>query len=42
MLYIMEQMLQFVSGERTSTVMMHHASGYSADEIELMADYFSK
>lgn len=41
-LYIIEQMQQFVSGERTSTVMMHHASGYSGEEIELMADYFSK
>lgn len=41
-LYIVEQMQQFVSGERTSTVMMHHASGYTQAEIELMADYFSK
>lgn len=41
-LYIVEQMQQFVSGERTSTVMMHHASGYTVEEVELMADYFSK
>lgn len=40
--YIIEQMQQFVSGERTSTVMMHHASGYTSEEIELLADYFSK
>jgi len=41
-LYLMQQMQQFVSGERTSTVMMHHASGYTVEEIELMADFFSK
>ena len=41
-LYIIEQMQQFFSGERTSTVMKHHASGYSAEEIELMAHFFSK
>ena len=41
-LYIIEQMQQFVSGERTSTVMAHHASGYTAEEIELMAHFFSK
>jgi len=41
-LYLIEQMQQFVSGERTSTVMLHHASGYTAEEIELMADFFSK
>lgn len=41
-LYLIEQMQQFVSGERTSTVMKHHASGYSTEEIELMAGFFSK
>jgi sulfide dehydrogenase cytochrome subunit len=41
-LYLIEQMQQFVSGERASTVMKHHASGYTAEEIELMADFFSK
>ena len=40
--YIIEQMQQFVSGERTSTVMSHHASGYTVEEIALIADYFSK
>jgi len=41
-LYLVQQMQQFVSGERTSTVMMHQASGYTAEEIELLADFFSK
>jgi len=41
-LYLIEQMQQFVSGERSSTVMQHHASGYSSEEIVLMADFFSK
>ena len=41
-MYFIEQMQQFVSGERKSTVMFHHASGYTAEEIELMAGYFAK
>lgn len=41
-LYIIQQMMQFTSGERTSTVMKNHASGYTVEEIELMADFFSK
>lgn len=41
-LYFIEQMQQFTSGERSSTVMKSHASGYTAKEIELMADFFSK
>lgn len=41
-LHFIEQMRQFTSGERPSTVMFHHASGYTADEISLMADFFSK
>ncbi len=40
--HIIEQMRQFNSGERLSTVMSHHASGYTTEEIELLADYFSK
>lgn len=40
--YIIEQMQQFVSGERNATVMMQHATGYTSKEIELMASYFSK
>jgi cytochrome c553 len=40
--YIIEQMQQFVSGERSSTVMKSHATGYTTEEIELMAEFFSK
>lgn len=41
-LHFMKQMDQFVDGSRPSTVMFHHASGYTADEIELLAEFFSK
>ncbi|MDT8371233.1 MAG: cytochrome C [Gammaproteobacteria bacterium] len=40
--HIIEQMRQFTGGERPSTVMLHHASAYTTEEIELLADYFSK
>jgi len=40
--HFMAQMDQFVNGTRQSTVMMHHASGYTADEIKLLATFFSK
>ncbi len=40
--YIVEQMKQFTNGERKSTVMFQHVSGYTQEEIELMAAYFSK
>lgn len=41
-LHFIEQMTEFTSGERPSTVMFHHASGYTEDEIILMAEFFSK
>lgn len=41
-LYFIEQIRQFVDGDRASTVMFHHANGYTAEEIELMATFFSK
>jgi len=41
-LYFMQRMQQFVTNGHISTVMHHHASGYSADEIELLAIFFSK
>lgn len=41
-LYFMQQMDQFISKTRTSTVMNHHATGYTSDEIELLADFFSQ
>lgn len=40
--HIIEQMREFSTGERKSTVMFHHVSGYTQEEIELMAAYFSK
>jgi len=40
--HIIEQMRQFLVGERESTVMFHHVSGYTQQEIELMAAYFAK
>lgn len=40
-LYFIEQMQQFQSGERSSSVMMQHARGYSEEEIRLLADYFA-
>jgi sulfide dehydrogenase cytochrome subunit len=35
------QMQAFRSGERSSTVMHHHAKGLTPDEIEQLAGYFS-
>lgn len=40
--HIIEQMRQFAAGDRPSTVMFHHASGYTSEEITLLADYFSQ
>mgnify|MGYP005849699179 CR=1 FL=1 len=40
-LYFIEQMRQFRTGERPSTVMMKHASGYTKEEIRLLAEYFA-
>jgi len=41
-LYFMQRMTQFVTTGHISTVMHHHASGYSAEEIALLATFFSK
>ncbi len=38
--YFIEQMQQFSSGQRMSTVMSHHARGYTKQEVKLMAKYF--
>lgn len=35
------QMLAFKSGERTATVMHHHAKGLNSEEITDLAEYFS-
>lgn len=40
--YFLKQMQSFRDGSRESTVMHHHAKGLTAEEIELLADYFSK
>ena len=40
--YFSNQMLAFKNGERTSTVMHHHARGLTDDEIMQLADYFSE
>ena len=34
------QMQEFGSGKRSSTVMLHHAKGLTADETEQLADFF--
>jgi len=41
-LHFIEQMRQFTENERPSTVMYHHANGYTVEEIKLMAEFFSK
>jgi cytochrome subunit of sulfide dehydrogenase len=40
--YITTQMLAFKDGSRPATVMHRHAKGINIDEINLLADYFSK
>lgn len=40
-LYFIEQMQQFQTGERPSSVMMQHARGYTEEEIRLLATYFA-
>lgn len=41
-LHFIEQMKQFVDASRKSTVMFHHASGLTENEVELLAEYFSR
>ncbi len=36
------KMIEFKSGERAATVMHHHAKGLSLQEINNLADYFTK
>lgn len=40
--YFIQQMQDFVSGARESSVMRHHAGAYTEKEIRLLAEYFSK
>jgi len=39
--HFIEQLRQIKTGERPSTVMIHHVNGYTDDEITLMAKFFS-
>ena len=39
--FISRALLEFREGKREATVMGRHAVGYSDDEIQLIADYFS-
>lgn len=39
--YFVTQMLAFKQGERSSTVMHHHAKGLNIDEINALATYFA-
>lgn len=38
---LVQALHDFQQGKRSSTVMGRHASGYSDEEIQLIADYFS-
>ena len=40
--YLVETLTNFGKGEGHATVMGRHASGYTEEEIRLIADYFSK
>jgi len=39
--YFLEQMRAFASGERQATIMHQLGKGYSKEQIEQLADYFS-
>ena len=39
--FIATALQQFSSGERAGTVMGRHATGYTDEEIQLIADYFA-
>ena len=39
--YFVERMLAFKAGSTDSTVMHHHATGYSESEIRALAEYFA-
>ena len=40
--FIAQSLRDFKNGSRESTVMGRHASGYNEDEIQLIAEFFSK
>jgi len=39
---LLQTMKDFKAGKRPATIMQQHAKGYSDEQIELIADYFSK
>jgi len=39
--YFVERMLAFKAGETDSTVMHHHATGYTVVEIRQLAEFFN-
>lgn len=39
--YFVERMLAFKAGEADSTVMHHHATGYTEAEIRQLAEFFN-
>jgi len=39
--FIATALRQFSNGERAGTVMGRHATGYTGEEIQLIADYFA-
>ena len=40
--YIVTAMQEFKAGTRQATVMHQHAKGYTDQEVEILAEYFSK
>ena len=40
--YLIAALQDFKAGTRPATVMHQHAKGYTAQEFELLADYFSR
>lgn len=40
--YLIAALREFKAGTRPATVMHQHAKGYTDQEIELLADYFSR
>jgi cytochrome subunit of sulfide dehydrogenase len=40
--YLVQQMKAFRSGERPATLMHQLAKGYTDEQVELMAEYFSR
>ena len=39
--YLLQQLKEFKAGKRPATVMHQHAKGYTDEQLELIANYFS-